>query len=392
MDSTKLRFFAPCPQGLEGVLEQELHDLGVPMTTKTEGGIAFLAPWATMYWVNLKSHLASRVLWEVGQAPYLSEDDVYRAAYSLPWPDWFTSSQTIKVKVSARRCPLPSLDFITLRIKDAVCDKFMAVRHKRPDVDTKHPSIKIDAFLDASTVTFYLDTSGDPLFKRGHRVLSVEAPLRENLAAGLLRLAGWAPNEVLLDPMCGSGTIPLEAALMGRKIAPGQSRSFGFERLIVHDPKRWGHLREASRIKQLATVPAAIYASDWDPAAVKIAQRIFQGAGVGIDIRLRQSDVLDLEAPAERGVIIINPPYGVRLSKPEELDQFYPKLGDWLKQRFSGWRAYIFTGDLRVPKLIGLAPSKRIPLFNGPLECRLYEFLIMSGSMRKTMAPPDSTA
>ncbi len=392
MDSTKLRFFAPCPQGLEGVLEQELHDLGVPMTTKTEGGIAFLAPWATMYWVNLKSHLASRVLWEVGQAPYLSEDDVYRAAYSLPWPDWFTSSQTIKVKVSARRCPLTSLDFITLRIKDAVCDKFMAVRHKRPDVDTKHPSIKIDAFLDASTVTFYLDTSGDPLFKRGHRVLSVEAPLRENLAAGLLRLAGWTPNEVLLDPMCGSGTIPLEAALMGRKIAPGQSRSFGFERLIVHDPKRWGHLREASRIKQLATVPATIYASDWDPAAVKIAQRIFQGAGVGIDIRLRQSDVLDLEAPAERGVIIINPPYGVRLSKPEELDQFYPKLGDWLKQRFSGWRAYIFTGDLRVPKLIGLAPSKRIPLFNGPLECRLYEFLIMSGSMRKTMAPPDSTA
>ena len=392
MDSTKLRFFAPCPQGLEGVLEQELHDLGVPMTTKTEGGIAFLAPWATMYWVNLKSHLASRVLWEVGQAPYLSEDDVYRAAYSLPWPDWFTSSQTIKVKVSARRCPLTSLDFITLRIKDAVCDKFMAVRHKRPDVDTKHPSIKIDAFLDASTVTFYLDTSGDPLFKRGHRVLSVEAPLRENLAAGLLRLAGWTPNEVLLDPMCGSGTIPLEAALMGRKIAPGQSRSFGFERLIVHDPKRWGHLREASRIKQLATVPAAIYASDWDPAAVKIAQRIFQGAGVGIDIRLRQSDVLDLEAPAERGVIIINPPYGVRLSKPEELDQFYPKLGDWLKQRFSGWRAYIFTGDLRVPKLIGLAPSKRIPLFNGPLECRLYEFLIMSGSMRKTMASPDSTA
>ena len=385
MDSTKLRFFASCPQGLEGVLEQELHDLGVPMTTKTEGGISFLAPWATMYWVNLKSHIASRVLWEVGQASYLSEDDVYRAAYSLPWPDWFTSSQTIKVKVSARRCSLTSLDFITLRVKDAVCDKFIAVRHKRPDVDTKRPNIRIDAFLDESTVTFYLDTSGEPLFKRGHRVLSVEAPLRENLAAGLLRLAGWTPNEVLLDPMCGSGTIPLEAALMARKIAPGQSRSFGFERLIVHDPKRWGHLREASRIKQLATVPAAIYASDRDPAAGKIAQRIFQGAGVGIDIRLRQSDVLDLEAPAEQGVIMINPPYGVRLSKPEELDNFYPKLGDWLKQRFSGWRAYIFTGDLRVPKLIGLAPSKRIPLFNGPLECRLYEFLIMAGSMRKTM-------
>jgi len=389
MDSTKLRFFAPCPSGLESVLEQELHDLGVPMTTKTEGGVAFLAPWSSMYWVNLKSHIASRVLWEVGQTPYLSEDDVYRAAYSLPWPDWFTSLQTIKVKVSARRCPLTSLDFITLRIKDAVCDKFMAVRHKRPNIDTHHPNIRLDAFLDESTVTFYLDTSGDPLFKRGHRVVSVEAPLRENLAAGLLRLAGWTPNDVLLDPMCGGGTIPLEAALMARRIAPGQSRAFAFEHLIIHDPKLWGHLREASRVKQLAEVPAAIYASDQDPAAVKIAQRTFQGAGVSVDIRLKQSDILALEAPAERGVLLINPPYGVRLGRPEELDAFYPQLGNWLKQRFSGWRAYIFTGDLRIPKLIGLAPSKRIPLFNGPLECRLYEFHIVSGSMRKMIPKPD---
>lgn len=388
MDSTKLRFFAPCPSGLEGVLEQELHDLGVPMTTKTDGGVAFLAPWSSMYWVNLKSHIASRVLWEVGQTPYLSEDDVYRAAYHLPWPDWFTSAQTIKVKVSARRCPLTSLDFITLRIKDAVCDKFMAVRHKRPNIDTHHPNIRLDAFLDESMVTFYVDTSGDPLFKRGHRIVSVEAPLRENLAAGLLRLAGWTPNDVLLDPMCGGGTIPLEAALMARRIAPGQSRAFAFEHLIIHDPKLWGHLREASRVKQLAEVPAAIYASDQDLAAVKIAQRTFQGAGVSIDIRLKQSDILALEAPAERGVLIINPPYGVRLSRPEELDAFYPQLGNWLKQRFSGWRAYIFTGDLRIPKLIGLAPSKRIPLFNGPLECRLYEFHIVSGSMRKTISTP----
>ena len=180
--------------------------------------------------------------------------------------------------------------------------------------------------------------------------------------------------------------------MMARRIAPGQSRTFAFERLIVHDPKRWGHLREASRVKQLAEVPAPIYASDQDPAAVKIAQRTFQGAGVAFDIRLRQSDVLDLEAPAEQGVILINPPYGVRLSRPEELDAFYPKLGDWLKQRFNGWRAYIFTGDLRVPKLIGLAPSKRIPLFNGPLECRLYEFQIVSGSMRKTSPLPDHHA
>jgi putative N6-adenine-specific DNA methylase len=175
---------------------------------------------------------------------------------------------------------------------------------------------------------------------------------------------------------------------MARRIAPGLSRPFAFERLLVHDAQRWGHLREASRLKQLTEVPAAIYASDQDPAAVKVAQRTFQGAGVAVDIRLRQSDILAIEAPAEKGVLMINPPYGVRLSRPEELDAFYPQVGDWLKQRFSGWRAYIFTGDLRVPKLIGLTPSKRSPLFNGPLECRLYEFLLVQGGARRRLVPP----
>jgi len=383
MDNTNHRFFTPCPRGLEVVLEQELHGLGIPSTKSTEGGIAFQAPWSSLYRVNLQSRIASRVLWQVGHAPYRSEDDVYRAAYALPWSDWFLPSHTIKVKVSARHCPLTSLDFVTLRIKDAVCDKFVSVRHRRPSVDTHRPDIRIDAFLDATTVTLYLDTSGEPLFKRGHRIGTIEAPLRENLAAGLLRLAGWIPHDVLLDPMCGSGTIPLEAALIARRIAPGQARTFAFERFLIHDAKQWGHLRESARSQQLAEVPAPIYASDRDPAAVKIAQRTFQGAGVAVDIRLRQCDIVDLTAPAEQGIIVINPPYGVRLSQPDELDTFYPKLGDWLKQRFAGWKAYVLTADSRVPKLIGLSPSKRMPLFNGALECRLYEFRIVEGSMRK---------
>lgn len=388
MDNTKRRFFAPCPRGLEGVLEGELHSLGVPATTKTEGGVGFSAPWSTMYWVNLKSHIASRVLWEVGQSVYKTEHDVYQAAYALAWPEWFAPAQTIKVKVSARRCPLPSLDFLTLRIKDAVCDKFVAATQRRPSVDTERPNIKLDAFLDQSTVTFYVDTSGEPLFKRGHRTMSVEAPLRENLAAGILRLAGWTPKDVLVDPMCGGGTIPLEAALMARQIPPGISRNFAFERLLVHDPQRWDHLREAARAKQVDQVPAAIYASDRNPAMVKIAHGTFQGAGVPIDIRLKQSDILDLDAPADKGVMVINPPYGVRLGRSDELETLYPKLGDWLKQRFVGWRAYVLTGDARVPKLIGLTPSKRIPLFNGALECRLYEFVIVQGGARRRLTPP----
>jgi len=383
MDSTNHWFFTPCPRGLEVVLEEELHSFGISATKSTEGGVAFQAPWPSLYRVNLESRIASRVLWRVGHASYRSEDDIYREAYALPWPDWFLPSHTIKVKVSARHCPLTSLDFVTLRVKDAICDKFLSVRHRRPSVDTHRPDIRIDAFLDATTVTLYLDTSGDPLFKRGHRISTGQAPLRENLAAGLLRLAGWTPRDVLLDPMCGSGTIPLEAALIARQIAPGQARSFAFERFLIHDAQYWGHLREASRAQQLAEVPTPIYASDRDPAAIKLAQRTFQGAGVTIDIRLRQGDILDLTAPANEGIMMINPPYGVRLSHAEELDPFYPKLGNWLKQRFAGWRAYIFTGDSRVPKLVGLSPSRRIPLFNGPLECRLYEFRIVEGSMRK---------
>ena len=389
MDSTNHRFFAPCPRGLEGVLEAELQSLGVPATTKTEGGVGFHASWSTMYGVNLNTHIASRVLWEVGQSPYRTERDVYHAAYALAWPNWFTPAQTIKVKVSARRCPLPSLDFLTLRIKDAICDKFATVRQRRPSVDTERPDIKLDAFLDERTVTFYVDTSGEPLFKRGYRIGSIEAPLRENLAAGILRLAGWTATDVLLDPMCGSGTIPLEAALMARQIAPGISRNFGFERLLVHDAHRWGQLREAARVKQVAQVPAAIYASDRDPAMVKIAQRMFEGARVANDVRLKQIDILDLEAPTDTGVMVINPPYGVRLSRPDDLASFYPKLGDWLKQRFAGWRAYVLTGDARLPKLIGLTPSKRIPLFNGALECRLYEFVIVQGGARRRLTRPN---
>ncbi len=373
------------------MLEGELHSLGVPTTSKTEGGVGFSAPWSTMYWINLQSHIASRVLWEVGRSVYKTEQDVYRAAHALAWPEWFTPAQTIKVKVSARRCPLPSLDFLTLRIKDAVCDKFVASTKRRPSVDTERPNIRLDAFLDQSTVTFYVDTSGEPLFKRGHRMGSVEAPLRENLAAGMLRLVGWTVKDVLVDPMCGGGTIPLEAALMARKIPPGISRNFAFERLLVHDPQRWGDLREAARAKQVAQVPSAIYASDQNPAMVKIAQRTFQDAGVSIDIRLKQSNILDLEAPADKGVMVINPPYGVRLSRSDELEALYPKLGDWLKQRFTGWRVYALTGDARMPKLIGLTPSKRIPLFNGALECRLYEFVIVRGGARRRLTPSTQT-
>jgi putative N6-adenine-specific DNA methylase len=392
MDSTKQRFFSPCPRGLEGVLEAELRSLRIDTTRRTEGGIGYDGPWPLLYDVNLTSRIASRVLWEVGRALCRTEDDIYRAAYALSWPEWFAHSCTIKVKVSARHCLLKSLDFVTLRVKDAVCDKFVSTTGDRPSVDTQEPDVRIEAFLDGLSVVFYLDTSGEPLFKRGYRVERTEAPLRENLAAGLIRLTGWTPDDVFVDPMCGGGTIPTEAALTARQIPAGIMRSFAFERLMLHDAKTWNRIRDTAWKRQRETVPSAVYASDKDPAAVKTAQRTFQGAGVGIDVRLKQADFFSLEPPAPRGVMLINPPYGVRLGQGA-VEGLYPKIGDRLKQRWAGWRVYVFTADSRAPRLIGLAPSKRIPLFNGALECRLYEFKIVEGSMRtRARHRPDGEA
>ena len=173
---------------------------------------------------------------------------------------------------------------------------------------------------------------------------------------------------------------------MARRIAPGFARSFAFERFHIHDAKRWAQLREAARLKQRKEIPVAIYASDHDASAVKTAQRLFQGAGVAIDVRLHQQEVLSLEPPAPKGVLLMNPPYGVRLGNAHELESFYPRLGDWLKRKFAGWRAYILTADARLTKTIGLSPSRRIPLYNGALECRLYEFKIVSGSARRNLS------
>ena len=230
-------FFTPCPRGLEAVLCAELEELGAQDITVRPGGVSFTGAFSLCYAVNLHSRIASRVLWRVFHGSYRDEHDIFQAAHALPWHTWFPVRRTIKVKVSAQQCPLPSLDFVTLRIKDAVCDRFRAATGVRPNVATRQPDIRIDAFLDRQHLTLYLDTSGEALFKRGLRTAVTEAPVRENLAAGILRLVGWTAREPLLDPMCGSGTFLLEAALIARNIPPGLGRRFAFEQLSNFDAR-----------------------------------------------------------------------------------------------------------------------------------------------------------
>ena len=376
-------FFASCPRGLESLLQEEVASLGAKGTKTTDGGVGFDGPFDLCYRVNLESRIASRVLWRVFHGPYRDEQGIYHVARGLGWPEWFTPRRTIKVSVSARECRLKSLDFVTLRIKDGICDRFRADTKARPSVETGRPDMRIHAFLDQTSVTLYLDTSGEPLFKRGLRRVSGGAPLRENLAAGILRLSGWTPEETLLDPMCGSGTILMEAAQIALNIAPGLGRTFAFEKLNNYDAEGWRDLSEATRSRQRRDTPVAIYGSDLYGTELTQAQINLDAAGLAGAVVLKQADVLALKRPSESGIMVTNPPYGVRAGEVGELALFYPRLGDVFKQGFPGWRAYIFTADMRLPKLIGLACSRRTPLFNGALECRLFEFKLVSGSMRR---------
>ncbi len=378
------RFFATCPRGLELILVDELRRLKAEKIHAVGSGVQFGGDFFLCYRANLESRIASRILWQVSTDRYRDEGDIYRGAYALPWTDWFDAARTIRVDVSATRSPLTSLNFITLKIKDAVCDKIRRLTGRRPSVDTRQPDVSIQGHLTDHDFTLYLDTTGEPLFKRGQRIAQGEAPLRENLAAGVLRLAGWAPGIPLLDPMCGSGTILLEAAHMALDIAPGLGRHFAFEKLKNFNRRRWQELLQQSAARQKPKVPLAIYGSDLSGDVLKAARANLAAAGLEKIVSLKQANVLEISAPAKEGIIVTNPPYGVRLGEQQQLAEFYPKLGDVLKKKFSGWRAYILSADMRLPKLIRLAASKRTPLFNGALECRLFEYKMVEGGMKRT--------
>lgn len=380
------RFFATCPRGLELLLADELRTLKAEKVHAVGGGVQFVGDFFLCYRVNLASRLASRVLWQAAHGSYQSEQDIYRISHALAWSEFFDAGRTIRVDVSATKSPLTSLNFVTLKIKDAVCDQFRRISGRRPTVNTRAPDIPLQAHLTDRDFTLYLDTTGEPLFKRGQRVVTGEAPLRENLAAGILQLAGWAPNVPLLDPMCGSATILLEAAQMALDVAPGLGRHFAFEKFKNFDGRRWRELLQQSAARQKPKTPLTIYGSDISADVLRAAQVNLRAAGLEKVVSLKRANVLDISAPAQEGVIVTNPPYGVRLGEQQELAEFYPKFGDVLKKQFTGWRAYLLSADMRLPKLIRLNTSKRAPLFNGALECRLFEYKMVDGGMRKKRA------
>lgn len=386
---------------MEAALAEELGEIAQHSTTmkvhnQVPGGVHASGALEDAYLMNLHSRIASRVLMRMGVRNYKNENDIYDLVLEQPWEDWFSYNHTIRVDVTAVKSPVKSLEFVTLKIKDAICDRFRDQFNKRPSVNTREPDMRIAGFLDANQFIIYLDTSGEALFKRGWRNETGDAPLRENLAAGLLRVSGWKPGVPLFDPMCGSGTILCEAAQMVQGVPPGARRKFAFEKFNNFNAAPWQAMKAAIKPNPLPAEPT-IFGSDISGDMVAMTRHNLRNAGILFEVPLKQIDAQEVKAPTEQpGILLTNPPYGERigvrgdrsLEEDELANSFYSAFSGTLKQRFAGWTAYLFTADLGLPKLLRLKESRKTPFFNGALECRLFRFDMVAGFNRREQAKP----
>ncbi len=431
-----LHLFLPCAAGVEGYLADEIAAITALPPVQIQAlraGVLVQGSWRHALQLNLHSRLAQRVLVQLSRTPYQNEADLYEAASSIAWELWFTPQQTFRIDITAQRSPLKSLNFAALKIKDAVADRFRARAGSRPSVDTQWPDVRIFAHLTNDRMALYIDTSGEPLFKRGWREDKGDAPLKETLAAAMIAASGWDPasGQPLYDPCCGSGTIAVEAAQMACRMAPGVQRRFGFERLLPFQAHVWQQLRAEAREGELRDAPVLVYGSDVAHRMVDFAQRNAQRAGVAHAVQLRGGDALQRMPPTETpGILLINPPYGERIAAAgvagqraeerarsaaprvhrvggtlgtgtlreaaasrggresaimaagSEDDDFFARLASHWKKNYTGWTAWMLTPDRDLPRRMRLKETRKIPMWNGPIECRLFRFDLVAGSMQ----------
>jgi putative N6-adenine-specific DNA methylase len=391
-----LQLFLPCAAGAETFLADEVQRITTREAKAHRAGVTLRASWRDAMLLNLHSRLAQRVLVELANVPYRDEADLYAAAAAVAWEEWFEVKRTFKVEITAQHSPLKSLNFAALKIKDAIADRFRDKGGERPSVDTQRPDIRIYAHLTAERVTLYVDTSGEPLFKRGWREDKGEAPLKETLAAAMIAASGWQCDLPLYDPCCGSGTIAIEAAQVACGIAAGSLRRFAFEKLLPFEARPWQLLREEAKARQHAPT-APVFGSDVAFRMVDFARRNAERAGVANAINLRGGDALQRMPPCDTpGVMLVNPPYGERIeaagvagrerAQAEGGGDFFAQLASHWKAHYAGWTAWVLTPDMKLPSRMRLKESRRVPMWNGPIECRLFRFDMVKGSARKDAA------
>ena len=372
------RFFATSAKGVEPILAKELEKLGIKNLGTVSGGVNFEGSMETLYRANLWLRTANRVLMRLAVFPCPTPQILYQNTRQIRWSDRISAQQTLAVDCNCRDSAITHARYAALKIKDAIVDQIRDNTGSRPNIDTQNPDIRVNAHIAKDICTLSLDASGDGLHTRGYRRQTTDAPIRETLAAAIVELVDWNSEGFFIDPMCGSGTILIEAALKALNYAPGLlrvgNRSFGFQHWREFNPVLWNEIVNEARGQIREKIPGRLLGYDLSRAAVKIAKINVNAAGLTNQIRLSRGDVLNLNPSGHTGVIACNLPFGERSGDAEALAPLYKGVGDILKQRCTGYKAYLFTGNLKLMKSIGLRPSRRFALYNGAIECRLLEY------------------
>ena len=366
--------------GLEEILAGELQELGITQVEVLRRGVSFSGTLNDIYKANMHCRTAISVLCEIGAFSFLTREEFYDQITAIAWEKYFPVSKSIVITSVATRTELFSHTLYLAQLtKDAIADHFRNVCGQRPMVNKDDADIRINVYVNGDRCIVSLDSSGEPLFKRGYRRHGGEAPLNEVLAAGLILLSGWDKSSAFVDPMCGSGTLSIEAAFMANNIAPGsRGRSFSFENWIDFDPGLWEDIVGAAK-KQEVQKRIPLHASDLNPKAVEMARKNMMEAGLLGQIKLQRSDFFRLMPPMAPGWVVLNPPYGQRL-KRDDLEDYYKRIGDTLKFHYPGYKAGIISSDISSIKSIGLKSQSRTTVFNGSLECKFMVFDLFKGT------------
>lgn len=368
-------YFATVARGLEPIAAQELERLGAKEIRPDFTGVHFVGDLALLYRVNLWARTIFRVLVTLREFPCPDAERLYQEVQNISWEQYLQPYNTLAVNATGGNQKLNHTHFTALQVKNAIVDQQRRQFDERSSIDTQNPDVLVNAHIYQDHCSLSLDSSGTSLHRRGYRPAMGPAPLKETLAAALIDMAEWEPSLPFLDPLCGSGTLPLEASLKALNIAPGLFREqFAFETWPDFDADLWDQLLEEATNSELPELKAPIFGSDRDPDILNQAHINAQRCGVADKVTFAQTELSQVEAPADRGVIICNPPYGERLGDATELGDLYKLLGDVFKQRFKGWTAFVLTGNKELAKRVGLKASRRIPVYNGSIACTLLKY------------------
>ena len=378
MTFPKFPIIAKTISGLEDVLVKDLESLGATDLLKLNRAVSFTGDQPLLYRVNYCCRTALRILKPLFHFEILEQKDLYDRLYEYPWEDYIDPEKTISIDAVISYTVFTNSQFVAQKSKDAIVDRLREKLGKRPSVDLDNPDLRINVHLFKDLCTVSLDSSGQSLHRRGYRKNTGPAPINEVLAAGLVMLSGWDITTPLLDPMCGSGTLLIEAAMIAKNIPAGYFRdSYGFMKWNDFDAGLWERVR-AESLARVSTLNLHLFGSDRSSRAIEAAGINMQHAGFQNDITLNEVSFEESVPPAEKGFIICNPPYDERI-KLDDAVAFYKMIGDTLKRKYSGFQAWFISSDLESLKFIGLRPSRRIVVFNGPLECRFVKFEVFTG-------------